>query len=261
MSLTLGTGPFAAGTSARRNFSLDGAPRHQIVFQPDPRRFRAIVADEIVVDTVGGHLLHESNIRPRLYVPLDDVRMDLFASTPTATHCPFKGDASYWSLTAGGRTVEDVLWAYEDPLPEAAFLTGFGALYPDRVDAWLVEEDRVLGHFRDPFHRVDAHVSSRPVEVRARGELVARSARPVLVFETGLPVRAYVPPTDVQPAAIAPGTGKRTICPYKGEATYWTIAGLPDAAWSYESPLPDALRAQGHIAFDEAVEGIEVRLG
>ncbi|MEA2303498.1 MAG: hypothetical protein QOH43_778 [Solirubrobacteraceae bacterium] len=261
MSLTLGSGPFAAGTTAQRNFSLDAAPKHQILFQPDPRRFRAIVADEVVVDTVGGHLLHESNIPPRLYVPLADVRMDLFAKTATTTHCPFKGDASYWTLTVGDRTVEDVLWAYEDPLGDAPFLDGFGALYADRVDEWLIEEDRVLGHFKDPFHRVDAHVSSRPVEVRANGEVVARSERPVLIFETGLPARAYLPPADVHPAAIRPGTGKRTICPYKGEATYWTIAGLEDAAWSYESPLPDALRAQGHIAFDERVDGIEVNLG
>ncbi len=141
------------------------------------------------------------------------------------------------------------------------FLKGFASLYEDEVDAWFVEEDRIVGHLKDPYHRVDAHPSTRAVVVRVNGEEVARSARPILVFETGLPVRAYVPPADVRPGAVSAGSGQRSVCPYKGEATYWTVGGVEDAAWSYESPLPDVLRAQGHLAFDDAVAGVEIELG
>jgi uncharacterized protein (DUF427 family) len=97
--------------------------------------------------------------------------------------------------------------------------------------------------------------------VRVDGEEVARSERPVLVFETALPVRAYVPPADVRPGAVVAGSGLRSICAYKGEAKYWTVGGVEDAAWSYESPLPDALRAQGHLAFDDSKPEVEVELG
>ncbi len=262
MTLTLGTGPFAGSkTTAQLNFSVADAPAHRIVFQPDPRRLRAVVGGTVVLDTVRAHLLHETAILPRIYAPSEDYRADVLTPTDTSTHCPFKGDASYSTIHADGKTIVDGLWTYEEPTDAAAFLRGFASLYEDKVDAWFVEEDRVVGHLRDPYHRVDAHPSTRQVVVRVGGEEVARSARPVLVFETGLPVRAYVPPADVRPEAVAAGSGQRTLCPYKGEATYWTVGGVVDAAWSYESPLPDVLRAQGHLAFDDAKDGIEVTLG
>ncbi len=73
MTLTLGTGPLAArGSTAELNFSLADAPKHRIVFQPDPRRLRAVVGDTVVLDTVRAHLLHESQMLPRIYAPLED---------------------------------------------------------------------------------------------------------------------------------------------------------------------------------------------
>ena len=261
MTLTLGAGPLATGsTTAHWNTSFDGAPAHRIVFQPDPRRIRALVADVVVLDTVRAHLLHETGAQPVVYAPLQDYLDGAWADSPTSTHCPFKGDASYRSLARPDSSVPDLLWHYPDPVPAAGWLKGFGALYPDEVDAWFVEDDRVVGHLRDPYHRVDAHVSSRRVVVRVDGVVVAASDRPVLVFETGLAVRAYLPPADVRPGAVSRGSGKRSVCPYKGEATYWDVGRLSDAAWSYETPLPDALRAQAHFCFDDAVDGLEVEL-
>jgi len=263
MSLTLGSGPLAAGTPSmtRWNVSFDGAPAHRLVFQPDERRLRALVGDLVVLDTTGAHLLHESAMLPVVYAPLEDYAVDAWGDSPTSTHCPFKGDASYRTLRHGDRSVDDLLWLYADPLDAASWLRGFGALDASKVDAWFVEEDRVVGHLRDPYHRVDAHVSSRRVVVRRDGEIIAATDRPVLVFETGMPARVYVPPADVRPGAISTGSGKRSVCPYKGEATYWNVGPLADAAWSYETPLPDALRAQAHLCFDDSVDGLELELG
>ena len=81
--------------------------------------------------------------------------------------------------------------------------------------------------------------------------VVARSERPKLLFETGLPARVYVPRADVAAGVLAPAE-KRTVCGYKGEASYWSVAGVADAAWSYEAPLPEAIKVQGHVAFDAA---------
>jgi uncharacterized protein (DUF427 family) len=259
MSLSLGAGPFGGHPAGAFNFDLDAAaPKHRIYFAEEQRRLRAVVDDTVVLDTTRARLLYETGIPPRIYAPLEDYDLGVFTATDTSTHCPFKGDASYWTLRVNGRTEDDVLWAYKEPLAEAAFLDGYAALYDKRVDAWFVEDDRVFGRLKDPFHRVDVHDSSREVVITVNGEELVRTTRAKLLFETGVPVRAYVPSADIRPELVRPGSGKRTVCPYKGEATYWTVAGVEDAAWSYEAPLPDTLRAAGHLAFDDAVDGVAV---
>src|SRR4051812_49825455 len=88
MSLTLGTGPLGTKPAGDFNFSLDGAPAHRIYFEPYPRRVRAMVGDQVVLDSVRGRLLYESNIGPRLYVPLEDIDGSLLEPSETTTHCP-----------------------------------------------------------------------------------------------------------------------------------------------------------------------------
>ena len=105
---------------------------------------------------------------------------------------------------------------------------------------------------RDPFHRVDVRRSDREVTVHVGGVLVARSTRPLAVFETGMPVRWYLPREDVL-VALDP-TATSTTCAYKGAASYWSLTtadGEPheDVAWSYETPLPDAVALAHAVAF------------
>ena len=181
--------------------------------------------------------------------------------TDTSTHCPFKGDASYWTLTVGDREIPDALWAYESPTSDAAWLKGYGALYWDKVDEWYVEDELVDGYLRDPYHRVDVHPSSRPVVVRAAGQVIAESTRPKILLETSLPPRVYIPREDVK-VDLEP-SDRRTHCAYKGHASYWSakVDGglLQDVAWSYEEPLAESADIAGHVSFDG--EGIEVELG
>ena len=258
MSLSLGTGPLAGRPGGAFNFDLSDAPAHRIFFADYPRRLRAVIGDRVVLDSTRAKLLYETGIHPVPYVPAEDFDAALLERTDHATHCPFKGDASYWTVRAGNRVEENAVWAYEQPLAAAAWLVGHAALYWNQADTWFVEEEPVLSRLRDPYHRVDVHESSRPVVVRAGGEVVARSGRPKLLFETGLATRVYVPRADVVPAALAPAE-KRTVCPYKGEATYWSVAGIADGAWSYEAPLAEAGKVQGHVSFD--ADDIEVELG
>jgi len=257
MSLTLGSGPLG-GRPGDANYTFD-SPAHKILFQPDGRRLRAFVGDTIVLDTTGAHLLHETGILPVPYIPLADIDPELLERTRTTTHCPFKGDASYWSLRVGDDVREDAVWAYEEPLQRAAWLRGFAALYADRVDRWLVEDEPLAGHLRDPYHRVDVHQSSRAVRVSVGDDLVAETAHPVLVFETSLPVRAYIPRRDLVAGHLAPSP-TQTTCPYKGDASFWHVHAdgqkFPDAAWSYELPLAAAMKIAGHVCF--GADGITV---
>jgi uncharacterized protein (DUF427 family) len=256
MSLTLGTGPLGTKPAGDFNFTMDGAPAHRIYFEPYPRRIRAMIGEQVVLDSVRGRLLYESNHLPKLYVPLEDVDASLLEPSDTTTHCPFKGDASYRHLRIGDRVVEDAVWLYEDPIDAASWLEGYASLYWGRADAWFVEDERVFSHLRDPYHRVDVHPTSRAVRVMLDGATIAESSRAKLLFETGIVPRVYVPREDVS-ATLTEST-KRTTCPYKGEATYWSAGDAANVAWSYETPLRESEPIAGHVCFDG--EGVEVAL-
>jgi uncharacterized protein (DUF427 family) len=103
--------------------------------------------------------------------------------------------------------------------PEADVLAGLVAFYWKALDSWLEEDEPAIGHARDPYHRVDAVPSSRHVRVSIDGEVLARSRRPTVIFETGMGPRWYLPRTDVR-AELLPGDA-HTVCAYKGQASYW----------------------------------------
>jgi uncharacterized protein (DUF427 family) len=257
MTLTFPGAPLASEPPLTTNYAIDG-PAHRLLLHPFPRRVRARFAGEVILDSTRGTLLHESNILPRLYVPQADVRADLLERTDHSTHCPFKGDASYWSVRVGDRVAENAVWTYEEPIDEASWLRGLVSVYPERMDAWLDEDEEVTG-LRDPYHRVDARRSSRRIEVRSDGEVLARSDRPVVVAETGLPLRFYLPREDVA-AELRPSETMAT-CPYKGRAAYWSLDGIEDVAWSYDEPLESMLPARDTVCFDASkVEVSELAL-
>jgi uncharacterized protein (DUF427 family) len=204
---------------------------------------------ETVLDSTRAVLLHETGLLPQLYIRDEDIRWHLLTGTSHETHCPFKGDASYWSVTVGDRTAENAMWAYRDPKPEADWLRGYSAFYWDRLDEWYDEDERVEGHIRDPFHRVDVRQSSRRIRVASKdGTVIAETKRSVLLSETGLPNRFYIPRDDVKMELLIP-TDTHTVCPYKGTASYWSVADLTDAAWSYPDAQGDAQKASGYLSF------------
>lgn len=260
MTLTVGHGPLAARPPAAANFKIE-APEHRLLLEDYPYRLRAVVAGEVVLDSRGAKILHETGHQIVPYVPLEDFAGALVRSDKR-THCPFKGEASYWSIQVDGHVVADAVWAYEDPLPEAAWLRGLGSLGWDRADAWYVEEQVAFGpHLRDPYHRVDVVESGQRARVVAGGRVIAETGRPKLLAETSLPLRSYIPRTDVEPGVLVP-SAKRTQCPYKGEATYWSLEvdgeRIEDAAWSYETPLAEALPVTGDLCFLH--DDVEVQL-
>lgn len=259
MSLTILRGPLSS-TPSQSNYRIEG-PAHRLFFDPFPRRVRAAFAGKTVLDTRRGSLLHETGLLPQLYVPRADVRTDLLTGSEKRTRCPFKGEASYWNVSVAGRTAENAVWAYLDPIGGTEWLSDHLAFYFDAMDAWLDEDEPVQGHLRDPYHRVDVRAASQRVRVRAGGELVAETVRPKVLSETGLPNRFYIPREDVHTQYLRP-SAKRTICPYKGVATYHSVrAGgtvIDDAAWVYEDPLEDATKVRGHLSF--LGDGVDVEL-
>ncbi|HEY7208490.1 MAG TPA: DUF427 domain-containing protein [Gaiellaceae bacterium] len=261
MGLTVGTGPFAKEPAGRFNFEVETPTGSVLLWDPVPHRIRAIVAGETVVDSTRAVLLHETGHLPVYYFPREDVRDDLLERTDKKTHCPHKGEASYWTITVGDRVAENAVWGYEDPLEPASFLDGYVALYWNEVDEWLAEEEHLVAHPRDPYSRIDVYPSSRRVRILLDGEVLADSERAQVLFETGLPPRYYFPPEDVGEGLLEPSS-KQTTCAYKGHASHWHVRsgdGLhEDLAWSYAEPLRDGERVRGLIAF--YTERVDVEL-
>ncbi len=251
MSLTFSSGPLSGHAPETVNYRIDG-PAHKLLMQEFPRRVRAKLGGETVMDTVRARLLHETGLLPQVYVPQEDIRADLLRPTEHHTYCPFKGTASYWSVTAGGQVAENAIWAYPEPNEESRWLQGYAGFYWDAMDEWYDEDERVEGHIRDPYHRVDVRRSSRPVRVQLGTTVLAETRRPLLLSETGLPNRFYIPVDDVRHDLLEE-SDTHTVCAYKGTASYWTVSAdgrkLADAVWSYPQAEGDAAAVSGYLSF------------
>ncbi|WP_282701778.1 DUF427 domain-containing protein [Streptomyces sp. CC219B] len=229
-------------------------------WEPSRRWVRGRKGDVTVVDSRHPVLVWEpTGVPVPLYAfPRDEVRTDLLrpaANPPTGTHT---GSRIFYDLVVDGGLTENAAWTFP-----AADLAGHIAFewflrWDSGLDHWYEEEEEIFVHPRDPYHRVDALRSSRHVRVGIGGTTVADTRRPVLVFETGLPTRYYIPREDVRLDLLEP-TGHRTACPYKGTARYWNWNGggeVPrNIVWSYPEPLPAVAAVEGLLAFyNEAVD-------
>jgi uncharacterized protein (DUF427 family) len=251
MSLVLSDGPLSGRPPETVNYRLEG-PAHKLLMHPFPRRVRAAFGGQSVLDTTRAMLLHETGLLPQLYAPLDDIRAELLQPTEHHTYCPFKGTASYWSVAVGGQRAKDAIWSYPEPNAESAWLRGYAGFYWGAMDEWYDEDELVEGRLRDPYHRVDVRRSSRRVGVLLGDTVLAETSRPLLLSETGLPNRFYLPAVDVRQDLLEASDTHR-VCPYKGTASYWSIrAGdrkLTDAVWSYPQAQGDASDVSGYLCF------------
>ncbi|MGZ4602208.1 MAG: DUF427 domain-containing protein [Kineosporiaceae bacterium] len=221
---------------------------------------RALVGDTTVADTTNARLVWEPRrVVPSYAVPRADLRADLVpvpavgADGRAVLHpgVPFAAHSTAgesFNLRIAGRE-----------LPQAAFRPADADLADHIVldftafDTWYEEDVPLVGHPRDPYHRVDIRRSSRHLRLELDGRVLAETRRPTLVFETSLPIRYYLPRDDVK-VDLRPSP-RRTTCAYKGEASYWSIDGQENLVWAYEHPLAEARELAGLVAFyDERVQ-------
>jgi uncharacterized protein (DUF427 family) len=109
-------------------------PDHPITIEPNPKRVRVVLNGRVVADSTRALTLREASLRPVQYIPRADADMSLLVRSTHASHCPYKGDAAYYSLRVDGRTAENAVWTYETPYPAMAAIKEHLAFYPERVD-------------------------------------------------------------------------------------------------------------------------------
>jgi uncharacterized protein (DUF427 family) len=114
---------------------MAGTPDHPITISPNPNRVRVMFGGKVVANTTKALSLQEATLPEVAYIPRADVDMSLLSRTTHSTHCPYKGDASYYSIKADGKVAENAIWSYETPIADVKEITGYVAFYRNRVDA------------------------------------------------------------------------------------------------------------------------------
>ncbi|MGA2009123.1 MAG: DUF427 domain-containing protein [Solirubrobacteraceae bacterium] len=255
MGWTTGNGPLGKHPAGEFNFEPP-KPGWTVYLEPTPKRIRVEVGGEVIADSRGAFMLHESGLQPIYYFPPQDVRADVLEPTDRHTHCPKKGDASYYTIHAGGETVENGAWYYPEPIAAAPpGLVNLIAFYFDRMGRWREEAEEIAVHPRDPYHRVDVVATDRRIRISLGGELLAQTERALALFESNLPTRWYLPAEDVV-AALEP-SDTVTRCPYKGTASYYNVSapGGEDLIWYYPEPRAEVGAIKGRLCFfNEKVE-------
>jgi uncharacterized protein (DUF427 family) len=217
--------------------------------EPTPRWVRVRLGGELVADSRRALLLiqYGPGALPTYYVPMADVRADALIDPRDDNDAGLRR----WTVVAGGRAAEQAAWQPLRPDGVMAALAGHVTFSWDALE-WYEEDEQVFVHARDPHHRVDVVRSSRHVTVAVGEHVLADSTRPLLLFETSLPTRYYLPADDVRTDFLQP-THTVTRCPYKGIARYWSIRVgetlLPDAVWSYPDPIAENPRIKDLLCF------------
>jgi uncharacterized protein (DUF427 family) len=224
--------------------------RGRVHIEDGPKRVRTYLGGELIADTKQTKLVWEVPYYPAYYLPQSDVRMELLAPNGHTRRSPSRGEAQNFTVKGGDREVEDAAWHYpESPIEELRGLIRFDW---EAMDAWFEEDEEVFVHPHDPYKRIDILRSSRHVEVEVNGVKIAETRSPTLLFETGLPTRYYIPKVDVRMDLLAP-TETASGCAYKGFAEYWSVEAdgqtFADLAWWYRTPLPEAVKIAGLVAF------------
>jgi len=258
MGMMTGTGPLSPKPAGTFNFEPP-KPGSELYLERTPKRIRAAIAGETVADSRRAMLLQESGHQPIYYFPPEDVRSELLKPSDKHTHCPKKGEASYYTVRVGERIVKDAAWYYPQPLDGAPPIKDLIAFYWDRIDQWLEEDEEVFGHARDPYHRIDIRRTARHIRISLDGALLAETDRALALFESNLPTRWYMPREDVV-AELEPSE-KITRCPYKGEAHYFSVAGVEggeDLVWYYPEPFAEVGRIADLVCFYNEKVDLEV---
>jgi uncharacterized protein (DUF427 family) len=208
------------------------------------------LAGEKVVDTVRALYVWEWSNYPQYYIPVADVRKDVLVDEQDLLQTR-RGAVQLHGLQVGDTHRKGAARVVVNSPVDG--LNGTVRFEWAALDSWFEEDEQVFVHPRNPYVRVDALRSARPVRVELDGVVLAESGSPVMVFETGLPTRYYVPRTVVDFSHLVP-TDTVTECPYKGVTSgYWSVriadAVHPDLGWSYDFPTRQLTPIAGMIAF------------
>jgi len=254
MGLSWQQGPLAPGAIGR--FLVpEPLPERLLYIEPLRRRMRVRFGRAWIADSENVLLLFEPGRYPVAYFPEADVSPEVLERSEHTTKHPDLGHTSWYLVKAGGQRALRGAWQHVD-LPAFASDLGARIAFAWRaMDAFYEEEERILGHAADSYHRIDIRQTSRHLVVRDRDRVVADTKRPLVLYESGFAPRWYVPRVDIDESALT-FVEHQTFCPYKGLCSYYDIGDARFAGWSYREAYPEVGRISGLISFEPDVVSV-----
>ncbi|OBH00045.1 hypothetical protein A5698_09640 [Mycobacterium sp. E136] len=247
MGLAWQQGPLAVGSVGH---FLAAEPIPRLLFaEPLRRRMRVRLGGAWIADSEDVVLLHEPGRYPVAYFPSRDVEAGAMVEDGHRTEHADLGPLRWFNVRISGHEVRRAAWQFSDLPSHGAVLAGRVAFAWRAMDAFYEEDERILGHAADLYHRIDIRLTSRHLTVRDGDRVIADTVSPLALYESGFAPRWYVPRNDVDEAALTPADGQ-TFCPYKGLASYYHVGERRRAAWSYTDAWTEVDRVRNFVSFE-----------
>ncbi len=248
MGLAWQQGPLAT-TSAGQFLTAQPLPERLLFAEPLRRRMRVQFAGQWIADSEDVVLLHEPGRYPVAYFPIAAVPDGVLELETRTTNHRDLGATAWLSVRAADEQAQHAAWQHTDLPAHAHVLRDRVAFAWRSMDAFYEEDERIVGHATDQYHRIDIRKTSRHLLVRDGDRVIADTRRPLALFESGFAPRWYVPRDDIDTSALTPVEG-RTFCPYKGLASYYDIGEHHRAAWSYPEAWPEVAAVSAWVSFE-----------
>jgi uncharacterized protein (DUF427 family) len=262
MGLSWQQGPLSPGRVGR--FLVPDLIVDRLLYaEPLRRRMRVRFGGVVIVDIEDVVLLHEPGRYPVAYFPQDSIATGVLQPGGYTTHHRDLGLTSWFTVRSDEHTRQRAAWEHTSLPAHASELQARVAFAWPAMDAFYEEDERIVGHAADPYHRIDIRQTSRHLLVRCGDRVVADSVRPLVLYESGFAPRWYVPRADIEESALIPAEGQ-TFCPYKGLASYYDISDALRAAWSYPNAWTEVARICGLVSFEPDkvavyLDGVQLR--
>jgi uncharacterized protein (DUF427 family) len=248
MGLAWQQGPLAPG-SVGRFLVPDPLPERLLFAEPLRRRMRVRFGGDWIADSENVVLLHEPGRYPVAYFPKADIVDGALQPNDHSSQHRDLGPTKWYVVRAGDREAARGAWEHTELPAHAPELRGHVAFAWRAMDTFYEEDERIVGHAADRYHRIDIRQASRHLVVWSGDRVVADTQRPVVLYESGFAPRWYVPRDDIDSAALTL-VERQTFCPYKGVCSYYDIGEARRAAWSYREAYTEVARVSGLISFE-----------
>jgi uncharacterized protein (DUF427 family) len=248
MGLAWQQGPLATG-SVGHFLTAQPLPPRLLFAEPLRRRMRVRFADRWIADSEDVILLHEPGRYPVAYFPRGDIEQEVLIAEDRVTSHQDLGDTKWFTVKVAGREAQHGAWQHITLPQHAGVLDGRLAFAWRSVDAFYEENERIVGHAADAYHRIDIRSTSRHLVVKDGEQVIADTHHPLALYESGFAPRWYVPREDIDESVLERVDGQ-TFCPYKGIASYYDVGPHKRAAWSYINAWTEVGRVTNLVSFE-----------
>ena len=256
MGLSWQQGPLSPGAIGRFLVPVP-LPERLLYVEPLRRRMRVRFGGNWIADSENVVLLFEPGHYPMAYFPETDISPGTLQSSEHTSRHPDLGLTSWYTVQAGQRSALRGAWRHIDLPAYASGLQARIAFAWPSMDAFYEEDERIVGHAADSYHRIDIRQTSRHLVVRHGERIIADTRRPMVLYESGFAPRWYVPRADIDESTLTP-VERQTFCPYKGLCSYYNIGDAHLAVWSYPEAYPEVTRISNLLSFEPDIVSVHL---